>query len=221
MDMVTRSKEYILDGDAFQIVLSQRAEIDVDVDHAELYRTLKAINPSPYMYFLEFGDAAVVGSSPEILVKVEDGKVIVRPIAGTRPRGKTEEEDAVLEAEMKADPKEVAEHVMLVDLGRNDVGKVAKFGTCPGERLHDHGEVLPRPAHRVQRGGRPGGRKGHGRRPGSDLPRGHRLGRAQDAGHADHRRARRPPRAAFMPAVSATSRSAATWTWPSLSAPSC
>ncbi len=129
MDMVTRSKEYILDGDAFQIVLSQRAEIEADVDHAALYRTLKAINPSPYMYYLEFGDAAIVGSSPEILVKVDDGKVIIRPIAGTRPRGKTEEEDAALEAEMKADPKEVAEHVMLVDLGRNDVGKVAKFGT--------------------------------------------------------------------------------------------
>jgi anthranilate synthase component 1 len=129
MDMVTRSKEYILDGDAFQIVLSQRAEIDVDVDHATLYRTLKAINPSPYMYFLEFGDAAVVGSSPEILVKVENRKVIVRPIAGTRPRGKDNIQDALLEAEMKADPKEVAEHVMLVDLGRNDIGKVSKFGT--------------------------------------------------------------------------------------------
>ena len=129
MDMVVRSKEYILDGDAFQIVLSQRAEIEADVDHAALYRTLKEINPSPYMYFLEFGDAAVVGSSPEILVKVEDRKVIVRPIAGTRPRGRDNIQDALLEAEMKADPKELAEHVMLVDLGRNDVGKVAKFGT--------------------------------------------------------------------------------------------
>jgi anthranilate synthase component 1 len=129
MDMVTRSKEYILDGDAFQIVLSQRAEIEADVDHAALYSTLKEINPSPYMYFLEFGDAAVVGSSPEILVKVEDRKVIVRPIAGTRPRGKDNIQDALLEAEMKADPKEVAEHVMLVDLGRNDIGKVSKFGT--------------------------------------------------------------------------------------------
>ncbi|HUL62552.1 MAG TPA: anthranilate synthase component I family protein, partial [Methanocella sp.] len=129
MDMVSRAKEYILDGDAFQIVLSQRAEVDVGVDHAALYRALKAINPSPYMYFLEFGDAAVVGSSPEILVKVEDGHVIVRPLAGTRPRGRTPAQDAALEAEMKADPKEVAEHVMLVDLGRNDVGKVSRFGT--------------------------------------------------------------------------------------------
>lgn len=129
MDMVTRSKEYILDGDAFQIVLSQRQEVETDVDHVVLYRHLKQINPSPYMYFLEFGDISIVGSSPEILVKVDDGKVILRPIAGTRPRGKTEEEDKRLEVEMKADPKEVAEHVMLVDLGRNDVGKVSRFGS--------------------------------------------------------------------------------------------
>jgi anthranilate synthase component 1 len=129
MDMVSRSKEYILDGDAFQIVLSQRAEVETDVDHVELYRTLKEINPSPYMYFLEFGDTAIVGSSPEILSKVVDRQVIVRPIAGTRRRGRSDEEDQALEAEMKADPKEVAEHVMLVDLGRNDVGKVSKFGS--------------------------------------------------------------------------------------------
>ena len=129
MEMVERAKEYILDGDAFQIVLSQRMEIDADIDPISLYQVLKEINPSPYMYLLEFGDTGVVGSSPEILVKVEDRKIIVRPIAGTRPRGKTEQEDAVLEAEMMADPKERAEHVMLVDLGRNDVGKVAKFGS--------------------------------------------------------------------------------------------
>lgn len=129
MDMVRRSREFILDGDAFQIVLSQRAEIETDVDHTALYRTLKSINPSPYMYFLEFGNLSIVGSSPEILVKVENGKVVVRPIAGTRPRGKNEADDLRLETEMMADPKEVAEHVMLVDLGRNDVGKVARFGT--------------------------------------------------------------------------------------------
>jgi anthranilate synthase component 1 len=129
MDMVSRSKEYILDGDAFQIVLSMRAEVEAEVDHVELYRTLKEINPSPYMYFLEFGDTAIVGSSPEILSKVVGRQVIVRPIAGTRRRGRSDEEDKALEAEMKADPKEVAEHVMLVDLGRNDVGKVSKFGS--------------------------------------------------------------------------------------------
>ncbi|HMK46557.1 MAG TPA: anthranilate synthase component I [Methanocella sp.] len=129
MGMVARGKEYILDGDAFQIVLSQRMEVETDVDHVSLYKHLKEINPSPYMYFLEFGDLAIVGSSPEILVKVENRKVTVRPIAGTRPRGKSDEEDRRLETEMKADPKEVAEHIMLVDLGRNDVGKVSRFGT--------------------------------------------------------------------------------------------
>lgn len=127
--MVERSKEYILDGDAFQIVLSLRQEVETDVDHVLLYKHLKEINPSPYMYFLEFGDLAVIGSSPEILVRLQDQKVILRPIAGTRPRGQIPEEDKRLEAEMKADPKEVAEHVMLVDLGRNDVGKVARFGS--------------------------------------------------------------------------------------------
>jgi anthranilate synthase component 1 len=129
MEMVERAKEYILDGDAFQIVLSQRAEVEADVDPLALYGALKEINPSPYMYFLEYGNTGIVGSSPEILVKVEDGKVIVRPIAGTRRRGKDPEEDIALEREMKADPKELAEHVMLVDLGRNDVGKVSKFGS--------------------------------------------------------------------------------------------
>ena len=129
VQMVERAKEYILDGDAFQIVLSQRAEVDADIDPVVLYDTLKKINPSPYMYFLEFGDMGIVGSSPEILVKVEDRKVTLRPIAGTRPRGKDEAGDIVLEKEMMSDPKELAEHVMLVDLGRNDVGKVSKFGT--------------------------------------------------------------------------------------------
>jgi anthranilate synthase component I len=128
-EMVARAKEYILDGDAFQIVLSQRAEVSADVDPVALYQALKEINPSPYMYFLEYGDTGIVGSSPEILVKVEDRKVTVRPIAGTRKRGKTPEEDLALEKEMKSDPKELAEHVMLVDLGRNDVGKVSKFGS--------------------------------------------------------------------------------------------
>lgn len=128
-EMVTRAREYILDGDAFQIVLSQRAEVEGDFDPVALYLVLKSINPSPYMYFLEFGDSAIVGSSPEIMAKVEGRTVTVRPIAGTRPTGKTPEEDARLEAEMKADPKEVAEHTMLVDLGRNDIGKVSKFGS--------------------------------------------------------------------------------------------
>lgn len=129
MEMVRVAKEYILAGDAFQIVLSLRAEVEADIDPVILYQVLKEINPSPYMYLLEFGDESIVGSSPEILVKVEDRNVTVRPIAGTRPRGKTNEEDEVLEREMKADPKELAEHIMLVDLGRNDIGKVSKFGS--------------------------------------------------------------------------------------------
>jgi anthranilate synthase component 1 len=129
VEMVARAKEYIMDGDAFQVVLSRRAEVEADVDGVALYRALKEINPSPYMYFLEYGDTGIVGSSPEILFKIEDRRVILRPIAGTRRRGKTPEEDLALEKEMKADPKELAEHVMLVDLGRNDVGKVSKFGT--------------------------------------------------------------------------------------------
>ena len=129
MEMVRRAKEYILVGDAFQIVLSMRAEVEADVDPVVLYQALKLINPSPYMYFLEYGDMGIVGSSPEILVKVEDRKVIVRPIAGTRKRGRTPEEDEAMKAEMLSDPKELAEHVMLVDLGRNDVGKVSKFGS--------------------------------------------------------------------------------------------
>jgi len=129
MEMVKRAKEYILDGDAFQIVLSLRAEAEADFDPVALYQALKEINPSPYMYFLECGGTGIVGSSPEILVKVEDRKVTVRPIAGTRKRGRTREEDLLMEQEMKSDPKELAEHVMLVDLGRNDVGKVSKFGS--------------------------------------------------------------------------------------------
>lgn len=136
-EMVRWAKEYILDGDAFQIVLSQRIEVEEDIDPVALYRTLKMINPSPYMYFLEYEDSAIVGSSPEILCKVSDDRVILRPIAGSRPRGRTPEEDIALEAEMKADPKELAEHVMLVDLGRNDAGKVSKFGSVRVDNFLD------------------------------------------------------------------------------------
>lgn len=125
---VARIKEYIAAGDIFQAVLSRR--IDVPAPPSFLaYRYLRALNPAPYLYYLQFDDLAIVGSSPEVLVRVEDGEVIVRPIAGTRPRGATAEEDAAMEAELLADPKERAEHLMLVDLGRNDVGRVAAYGT--------------------------------------------------------------------------------------------
>jgi anthranilate synthase component 1 len=126
---VQKSKEYIAAGDIFQVVLSQRLSVPFQVRPVDVYRALRALNPSPYMYFLDVGDMQVVGSSPEILVRLQDGVVTVRPIAGTRPRGKTLEEDAALEAELLADPKERAEHLMLIDLGRNDVGKVSEPGT--------------------------------------------------------------------------------------------
>lgn len=128
-DAVTKAKQYITDGDAMQVVLSQRMSLPFHADAINLYRILRTSNPSPYMYYLQLGDFKIVGSSPEILTRVEDGQVTVRPIAGTRPRGKTEAEDQALEEELLADPKELAEHLMLIDLGRNDVGRVAEIGS--------------------------------------------------------------------------------------------
>jgi anthranilate synthase component 1 len=121
-------KEYILAGDCMQVVPSQRMSIDFTAEPIDLYRALRSQNPTPYMYFFNLGDFHVVGSSPEVLVRVEDGEVTVRPIAGTRPRGVTEEDDLALERDLLADHKEIAEHLMLIDLGRNDVGRVAKIG---------------------------------------------------------------------------------------------
>ncbi len=129
MAVVERAKEYIRAGDLFQVVLAQRLSFSLEVDSFEVYRALRLINPSPYMYYLRSGDVDIIGSSPEILVRLEQGEVTVRPIAGTRPRGKTEEEDYALEKELLHDKKELAEHVMLVDLGRNDIGRVCKPGT--------------------------------------------------------------------------------------------
>jgi anthranilate synthase component 1 len=126
---VETAKEHIRAGDAFQIVLSQRFESRTTADALDVYRALRASNPSPYMYLLRFDDLDVVGSSPEALVKVEAGRAMMHPIAGTRPRGATPEQDAELAAELLADPKERAEHVMLVDLGRNDLGRVCAPGT--------------------------------------------------------------------------------------------
>ena len=133
---VEKSKEYIRAGDIFQVVLSQRLSVPFSARPVDVYRALRALNPSPYMYFLDVGDVQVVGSSPEILVRLEDNEVTVRPIAGTRPRGKTHDEDLALEAELLADPKERAEHLMLIDLGRNDAGRVSEAGTVQvGERF--------------------------------------------------------------------------------------
>jgi anthranilate synthase component I len=127
--MVAKAKNYITAGDAFQIVLAQRFEAPFTLPPFSLYRALRRTNPSPYLYFLDFGAFAVAGSSPEILVKVSGDVVTIRPIAGTRPRGATPHEDKALEAELLADPKERAEHLMLLDLGRNDVGRVAEIGS--------------------------------------------------------------------------------------------
>ena len=126
---VERCREYIASGDVFQVVLSQRLAIPFDIEPFSLYRALRTVNPSPYMYFLNLGELHIVGSSPEILVRLEDGEVTVRPIAGTRRRGHDEAEDLQLEQELMSSPKELAEHVMLVDLGRNDVGRIARTGS--------------------------------------------------------------------------------------------
>ena len=128
-EMVLKAKDYIAAGDIFQVVLSQRFEAPFALSAFDLYRALRRTNPSPYLYFLDFGFFAVAGSSPEILVKVASRTITIRPIAGTRPRGVTPHEDEALAAELLADPKERAEHLMLLDLGRNDVGRVAKIGT--------------------------------------------------------------------------------------------
>jgi anthranilate synthase component 1 len=126
---VRRCKEYIHAGDCMQVQISQRSSRDFDAPPLELYRALRGVNPSPYMYYFDFGDHHVVGASPEIMVRLSGGNVTLRPIAGTRPRGGTPEEDARIAEELLADPKERAEHVMLIDLGRNDVGRVAATGT--------------------------------------------------------------------------------------------
>jgi len=126
---VARAKEYIVEGDIMQVVLSQRLSIPFNAQPLDLYRALRSLNPSPYMYFMDIGDFQIVGSSPEILVRLEDEEVTVRPIAGTRRRGYTEEEDRALEEELLADPKELAEHLMLIDLGRNDAGRVSVTGS--------------------------------------------------------------------------------------------
>src|SRR5208337_2551284 len=129
IDAVVKAKEYIMSGDILQVVLSQRFETQAPIHPFNLYRALRVINPSPYMYYLDTGDVQLVGSSPEILVRLEGDKITLRPIAGTRKRGDTEDADKALEEDLKKDPKEIAEHIMLVDLGRNDVGRVAEIGS--------------------------------------------------------------------------------------------
>ena len=135
LNAVSKAKEYIAAGDIFQVVLSQRFEVDLKTAPFDIYRALRIVNPSPYMYFLKMPDAAIVGSSPEMLVKIQGDEAAYRPIAGTRPRGSNDVEDERLAQELKADEKERAEHIMLVDLGRNDLGRVCKYGTVRVEDL--------------------------------------------------------------------------------------
>ena len=126
---IEKIKTYITEGDVMQVVLAQRLSTELKVDTIDIYRALRYLNPSPYLYYFDFGDFQVIGSSPEILVRLEDGIVTTRPLAGTRARGSTDEEDKALERELLRDPKELAEHLMLIDLGRNDLGKVCEIGT--------------------------------------------------------------------------------------------
>ena len=128
-DAVRRAKEYIASGDAYQVVISRRLDTPLEADPFTVYRALRTINPSPYLFFLRLGKTTIVGSSPEVLVRVEGNRVEERPIAGTHPRGATEAQDQAIETQMQSDPKERAEHVMLVDLGRNDVGRVSELGS--------------------------------------------------------------------------------------------
>ncbi len=186
--MVARAKDYIAAGDAFQIVLSQRFTSRFDLPAFALYRALRRVNPSPYLCFLDFGAFQIVCSSPEILVRVRDGKVVIRPIAGTRPRGKSPTEDEALAAELMADPKERAEHLMLLDLGRNDVGRVARIGTVKVtdsffiERYSHVMHIVSNVEGELTR------RRRCGRRACRRLPRRHGVRRAESAGDADHRR---------------------------------
>ena len=211
MAAVERTKEYIRAGDAFQVVVSQRFDVDPGVDSFQVYRALRTVNPSPYMFFLRFspegplgakpvltkslvqkvkrfGEPALelAGSSPELLVRVHQGKVEYRPIAGSRPRGATEAKDDALAEEMLHDEKERAEHVMLVDLGRNDVGRVSRFGSVKVDKLM----FVERYSHIMHIVSSIEGKL----RPGSDgrrrtarlLPCRHAFRRAQSSRHGDH-----------------------------------
>ena len=206
LNAVTTSKEYIAAGDIFQVVVSQRFEVEPEVDPFSIYRSLRIVNPSPYMYFLRFGlkkpgtkgkpeVTHIVGSSPELLVRVKQRAVEYRPIAGSRPRSSDEAEDIRLGEEMLADEKERAEHLMLVDLGRNDVGRVSEFSSVHVkdfmfiERYSHIMHLVSTIEGKVTQG------TNSSRRLPRLLPRRHLLRRAQDPRHGDHRRARtHPPR---------------------------
>ena len=201
------AKEHILAGDIFQVVLAQRYDLELDADPFDVYRVLRQVNPSPYMYFLRHPEVTIVGSSPEPMVQLLDGRVISRPIAGTRRRGRTDEDDRRMAGELREHPKEVAEHIMLVDLARNDVGRVVRFGTEHVDELM----TLERYSHVMHLTSQVSGDLVEGAAP-DRRAAGHAAGRhvsrrAEGAGDGDHRRRSSPSSGARTPAWSATSTS--------------
>ena len=213
--MVEAVKEYVYAGDVIQAVVAQRFRRPTSAHPFHIYRALRAINPSPYMYYLDLDGFQIVGASPELLVQVESGEVATHPIAGTRPRGDTPGEDLELEADLRADEKERAEHIMLVDLGRNDIGRVSVPGHGRGHAANGRGAVLPRHAPRIPRHRKARLRVQLLRCAEGMLPRGYGVGRAQDQGHGDHRRAGAGQGGGHTPARWAISTSWETWTRPS------
>ena len=189
-EQVRAAKEHIAAGDIYQVVLSQRFEAEVGADPFTVYRALRHVNPSPYMYFIRMGAVSVVGSSPEMLVRVEGARVETHPIAGTRRRGRTDDEDMRLAEELKRNEKERAEHVMLVDLGRNDVGRVCEYGIGPGAAVHGPRALLARDAPDLDRRREARRRSRSARRAGLVFSGGHRVGRAEGPRDADHSRPR-------------------------------
>ena len=185
---VERCKEYIAAGDIFQVVLSQRLDFIPGVEPFDLYRALRQVNPSPYLYFLRMGETQILGSSPEMLVRVTGRKLEYRPIAGTHPRGRDEAEDMRLEEKMRTDEKERAEHVMLVDLGRNDLGPRERIWFRKSQRPHVRGALFPRNAPGLGAGGHSAQRSWRARRIRRLFSRGHVERRAQSPRHADYRR---------------------------------
>ncbi len=184
--MSQAAKKYITAGDIIQVVGSQRFSAPVTASPLDIYRAARNVNPSPYMFLLELDGFALVGASPELHVRCEDGKVEIRPIAGTRPRGKTDAEDAALEKELLADPKERAEHVMLVDLARNDIGRVCDFGSVQVKDLM----VIERYSHVMHIVSQVEGKLSAAKTPydlmRATFPGGHVQRRAENPRHADH-----------------------------------
>ena len=192
-EMVKKAKEYIYAGDIIQVVLSERLEGEMSLAPVDLYRALRYVNPSPYLFYLHLGDLILIGSSPEVMVRLEEGVAELRPIAGTRPRGKTEQEDRRLADDLLEDPKEKAEHVMLVDLGRNDLGRIARIGSVQVTQLmtvERYSHVMHLVSH-VKAQLAPG-------KDCFDVLKGDLSGRdplrsAEDPGHGNHRRTRAFP----------------------------